>query len=547
MEGEMVGMTESVAIYCRLSREDGDDTESNSIKTQKMIIENYCKRQGWSVYDTYIDDGYSGTNYNRPGFQKMYQDIIDANVNVIITKDLSRLGRNYILTGYYYQVFFPEAGVRYIAVNDHIDTQNDNNDMAISAFKNIMNDLHVKIQGKSIQAARRIRIENKYNCNCKAPYGYFFNNEHVLIPDPDIVPIIRFIYEEYVWNPNASRIAAILNERGVPTRSAYLLHYDLYQNGNVSTQWPRGTPLEIIKNPVYMGAIAIATRKKSNPYKRNYIRIPVNEQEIVYDCHEPMVTRELWEQANALRQQILIKRPGYKPPIRELYAGKLFCAHCGKALKFDVVNGVGYLICKCWPPGPRKSNRGVDTQVLTRHLLYEIRKIAQVCEADETDAYSYIFTHLSSERDMTQVEIEIEINKTLKRMEVLDDKISNFDLYVSTKYLKKKQKDAIFSALESSLKNEEDFLNKLKASDRVLPSGNDIYQFVRAARRYGYIQAIERPMLDEVVDKIYITKKVNETNYQQDRIVVKYIHIGVMREIYKPRSMGTLQLSPDGN
>ena len=120
---------ESVALYCRLSKDDGDDTESNSIKTQKMILESYCKRNGWAVYDTYIDDGYSGTNFDRPGFQRMYQDVINAKVNVVITKDLSRLGRNYILTGYYYQVFFPEADVRYIAVNDHIDTKNENNDM----------------------------------------------------------------------------------------------------------------------------------------------------------------------------------------------------------------------------------------------------------------------------------------------------------------------------------------------------------------------------------------------------------------------------------
>ena len=171
----MVGLMESVAIYCRLSKDDGDDAESNSIKTQKMILESYCRRQGWVVYDTYVDDGYSGTNFDRPGFQRMYQDIIDAKVNLVISKDLSRLGRNYILTGYYYQVFFPEAGVRFIAVNDHIDTKNENNDMAMAAFKNIMNDLLSKQLGKSISAARRIRIENKYNCNCRAPYGYFFN------------------------------------------------------------------------------------------------------------------------------------------------------------------------------------------------------------------------------------------------------------------------------------------------------------------------------------------------------------------------------------
>ena len=535
---------ENVAIYCRLSKDDGDDTESNSIKTQKMIIESYCRRQGWVVYDTYIDDGYSGTNFDRPGFQRMYQDIIDAKVNLVLTKDLSRLGRNYILTGYYYQVFFPEAGVRFIAVNDHIDTKNDDNDLAMAAFKNIMNDLQSKQIGKSIRAARRIRIENKYNCNGTAPYGFFFNNEHVLVPDPDIVPIVRFIYEEYVSNQNSSRIAAILNERGVPSRSSYLLHFNSYQNGKASTKWFVGAPLDIIKNAAYMGAVAIATTRKISPYQRKYATIPVEEQEIIYDCHEAIVSRELWEQANTLCLQSRKNRYANKQqPIRELYSGKTYCAHCGKALNFFINNGTGYLVCNCWPPKTGRSSRGVNTRILTQHLLNEIRKIAQICEADENDAYSFIFDHISRERDITPLEIEIDINKTLKRIEVLNDKMSNFDQYTSSKQFQRKQKDVIFGALESSMKEEEKKLNELRESNRVLPSDHDVYQFVRLARKFGYISDIERSVLDKIVEKIYFTRKMNNTNYQQDRIIVKYKHVGILTGIYKPKAMNALDVS----
>ena len=202
MDGET-----QVAIYCRLSKEDGDDAESNSIKTQKLIIENYCKRQGWNVFDTYIDDGFSGTNFERPSFQKMYQDIVDAKVNVVITKDLSRLGRNYIFTGYYYQVFFPQAGVRYIAINDHIDTDSVDNDMTMAAFKNILNDMYTKNLSKNMIASRKIRFENKINCNSLALYGYKFNSDRVLVPDPDYAPIVRYIFEEYIKDPVITHIA----------------------------------------------------------------------------------------------------------------------------------------------------------------------------------------------------------------------------------------------------------------------------------------------------------------------------------------------------
>lgn len=523
---------ERVAIYCRLSKDDGDDAESNSVKTQKMILESYCKRQGWDVYDTYIDDGYSGTNFNRPGFQRMYQDVTEAKVNVVITKDLSRLGRNYILTGYYYQVFFPEAGVRFIAVNDHIDTKNENNDMAMAAFKNIMNDLHSKQLGKSVKAARRIRIESKYNCNSTAPYGYSFNSEHVLVPDLSVVPTIRFIYDEYINNPNSSRIARILNERGEPNRSSYQLNNKLYQSGKFSTKWTKWSPQEIITNPVYMGAIAIATRKKKSPYNRRYVWIPTYEQEIIYDCHEAIVPREIWEKANALYLQIWERHSGKKHPVKKLYSGKLFCAHCGNRLKINISSGIGYLTCSCWPPG---RYRCVSTDVVARRFINEFRNIALKCESNEQGAYSYILDNLGSTRDISRLEIDIEINNAQKRINIINEKLSNFDIYTTTRPLLPKQRDAIFCALESSLKVEEKNLTKLRESDMIMPSGSEIEKFVHLARRFGYIEKIECSILEEIVDKIYITKKMNAKKPQQNRIAIKYKHVGVLTGLYKTK------------
>ena len=290
-----------------------------------------------------------------------------------------------------------------------------------------------------------------------------------------------------------------------------------------------------------MGAVSISARKKSTPYSQKYVKIPFEEQEIIYDCHEAIVPRELWEKANELRLQKKKSNPGFYENGMGLYSRKIYCAHCGKALKGSNYNGVVYLTCSCWPPRPRKSNRGVTTLVISRHLLNEIRKIALICEADEQDAYAFISQHLGLERGKTRVEIEIEMNAIRKQVEVLNDKISNFEQYTSNKNLKQKQKDVILGALESKLKEEEQRLEMLQESDFFIPSGNDIYQFVRAARRYGYIQSIEKPVLDEIVDRIYITQKMNDTNYQQNRIIVKYKHVGVITGVYKPRAMKTLE------
>lgn len=132
----------NVAIYCRLSLDDGNDGDSSSIKTQKIMLEEYVKEKGFNIYDYYIDDGYSGLNFNRPAFQRMIKDIEAGFVNLVITKDLSRLGRDYIMTGYYNEIFFPNHNVRYISINDNVDTLYDNNDIA--PFKNILNDMYAK-------------------------------------------------------------------------------------------------------------------------------------------------------------------------------------------------------------------------------------------------------------------------------------------------------------------------------------------------------------------------------------------------------------------
>jgi hypothetical protein len=318
----------------------------------------------------------------------------------------------------------------------------------------------------------------------------------------------------------------------VPSRSTYLLQYAKYQNGKTTTIWKIAAPLSVIKHPAYMGAVPITRRKKINPYKQKYVDIPFEEQEIIYDCHEAIVSKELWEKANALRLQKKNRRTGKKRAAIQLYSGMLFCAHCGKALKARNNNGVVYLTCICWPLVPRKSGKGMATSSISRHLVNEIRKIALVCETKEEDAFAFIFEHLSPERSSSRIETDIEINMARKQIEILTDKVSNFEQYTGARALQQKQKNTIFAALESELRNQEQKRDILMESDCVMPSGGDIYQFIRAARRYGYIQSIERSMLDELVEKIYITRKMNDTSYQQDRVLVKYKYVGVLSGIY---------------
>ncbi|WP_194736160.1 recombinase family protein, partial [Streptococcus suis] len=185
-----------VGIYCRLSKDDGTDNESASIATQKSILTDYVKRQGWHLAKTYVDDGYSGTNFQRPSFQNMIKDIENGLINCVITKDLSRLGRNYLDCGLYLEVFFPEHNVRYIAVNDGVDTLN-KSAMDITPFRNILNEMYSADVSVKIKSAYRARFQQGKFMGTTAPYGYVkdpADHNHLLIDDK-VAHVVREIFD----------------------------------------------------------------------------------------------------------------------------------------------------------------------------------------------------------------------------------------------------------------------------------------------------------------------------------------------------------------
>lgn len=518
---------EHVAIYCRLSKEDGDDTESNSIKTQKLIIENYCKRNGWAIYDTYVDDGYSGMNYDRPGFQRMHQDIIDAKVNVVITKDLSRLGRNYILTGYYYQVFFPEAGVRYIAVNDHVDTKNENNDMAMAAFKNIMNDLHSKNLSKNITAAKITRKENKLNCNNVAPYGYRFNDEHnMLIIDPNLAPTVRFIFDEYIKIPNLSRVTRLLNERGITSPCSRLENHRLHRGTDMN--WHQTSIISILTNPTYMGALSAQKGRRISPYSKKRVNIPLAQQTIFYDCHEPIVSRDIWEKANYIRAEM--SKQSSERTYVSIFTGLLFCAHCGHALCYGGANhSKKTCYCNCWPIISKNIPRTLQIPTLTNFLLSNIQRIAKHCEQDEVGVMKQLVAYFDTENHQLDAGYAVQLENIQNRINNYTEKISLLDSYCETnRYISLEQKLTIQSSLESSLKSEITRFEELKERQKTKPSYEEIMKFIYAARRYGYIKEIDRIVLDSLVEKIYISRKIDDSQWQAVRIKVKYKYIGII-------------------
>ena len=202
-----------VALYIRLSREDGDKEESESIITQKAMLTRYiADKLDMALYDLYIDDGYTGTNFERPDFKRMLQDIENGKINMVITKDLSRLGRDHVMTGYYVETFFPQNDVRYIAVNDDIDTFYETSGSDMMPFKLSMNDMYAKDISKKVRSnLLQMKKDGKF-CGSAPSYGYMRDplDKHKLVPDPETAPVVKKIFDLYVAGYGSSQIAEIL-------------------------------------------------------------------------------------------------------------------------------------------------------------------------------------------------------------------------------------------------------------------------------------------------------------------------------------------------
>lgn len=271
------------ALYCRLSKDDGTNNESMSISTQKTMLKEYAKRNGFLNCRFYVDDGYSGTNYDRPAFRQLIEDIRNGEVATIITKDLSRLGRNYLETGTYIEVFFPNHNVRYIAINDGVDSI-DNTQMDITPFRNIINEMYAKDTSRKIKSALRTRrLQGKYMATTP-PFGYRKdeNDHNHLVIDEVTAPVVELIFSIAGEGVGLHTICNRLRQAKVLKPSFYKNElFERFNDEEKMYDWDTAYVSKILHNPVYAGNLTVAERptKTMRSKKREYI--PFAEREIV--------------------------------------------------------------------------------------------------------------------------------------------------------------------------------------------------------------------------------------------------------------------------
>lgn len=324
------------ALYCRLSKDDDQSGESISISTQRAMLEDYCKEQSYPIHKVYIDDGYSGTNFNRPGFQELLDDVERGVVNLVITKDLSRLGRDYIMTGYYSEIYFPSKGVRYIAVADNFDSRKNDNDIA--PFKNILNDMYARDISRKIKNSKRQRAKNGLQRLAQPPYGYKMNPDipSRLMIDPEAAEVVRLIFSLSLEGMGQIAITKELAARKIVAPSVYkhrqgdtrFSGYGAVTAGD-PYRWSSATVGSILRNPVYTGDLILLKTEVVNHKTGQSAVVPEDRRVVIPNAHEPIISREIFEQVAKIRaEHCCPARMGRE----NLFRGLLFCDCCGHPL-----------------------------------------------------------------------------------------------------------------------------------------------------------------------------------------------------------------------
>jgi DNA invertase Pin-like site-specific DNA recombinase len=518
----------NVAVYCRLSKDDdirGGD--SSSIKSQKGIAEQFIKNNGWKVYDCYIDDGYSGVDFKRPAFERMIGDIEAGKVNLVVTKDLSRLGRNYLLTGQYTEIYFPSKGVRYIALNDNVDTLNSENNIA--PFLNILNEMYAKDIAKKVRTAVLAKKLRGEYASSYAPYGYQKDpqDKHKLIVEETGATVVRRIFEMTKADMGSRKICKALNEEGVltPINHRNKLLYGIEPKPAI---WQTGTVGCILRNQIYAGDMVQGTYENSKFSHKTPRRRPKEEWIIVPDTHEPIVDRETWEY---VQKAVSARKHPVKDKTIQLFAGFLKCGGCGLTLGYQKRYGIEYYTCSTYRRNGSKycSAHYVRRDVLEQIVLGEIRKYAKLAK-DKTDEMTKRLQALAGEKDVKQIKALAAEAERLKTRDTELDGIMK-QLY-EDRVAGKLSDERLDKFLTDYEKEQSETRARIgdaeKTMQEIEANRMDAASWTKLIRGYTRVRKLDRTILSELIDKIVIGESIGANREKQVSITIYYRFIGAV-------------------
>ncbi len=529
----------SAGLYLRLSRDDDNSTgDSSSIKTQQMILERYCNEQNLYIHDVYIDDGFSGLNFERPSFRRLLGDIENGLVNMVLTKDLSRLGRDYIQTGYYTELFFPKHNVRYVALNDGVDTLHDNNDIA--PFKNILNDMYAKDLSRKVKSAKRARMAQGAFIGSHPPYGYkqSASSCNVLEINEETAEIVIAIFNMALGGMGAVAIAKQLRDEKILTPAAYKLmsgdtrfsHLFAENVEDKKHRWSYTTVQRMLRDRVYLGHM-VGHKSQVEHYKtKKRSNVPLSEQIEVQATHPALVSQDDFDKV----QQLIKAR--HSPKQNEeanIFRGLIFCDECGHRLGMA-------------------TKRYANKEMLYYRCLHHYH-FPQECTGTHFLRYDHIYqivltdfkriAEILTERMDLLIESLVQADggkqeKTLRTITKLENRAKTIETIIKQLYedfANGRTSIQNYNRLLSEYQAEQEStgveIRQLRAESMPDDKASQYESLRKAVEKHLDIQALDMRMLNELIHKIHVGQREKSGNTWVQDIRIEYRFAGEIPDL----------------
>ena len=524
----------TAALYCRLSRDDNMDSESNSIQNQRKILQKAAKDKGYTDTIFFVDDGITGTTMKRPGFQKMLTAIEAGYISAVFVKDLSRLGRNYIEVGKLTEEFFPLHDIRLVAVSDGVDSDEGEDDF--TPFKNIMNEYYAK------DISKKRRIVNKMKGNAGVPlspppYGYIKNPDdpRFWVVEPEAAEVVRRIYRMALEGYGLAEIAARLAADGVVNPTYYWRSRGTSRGGSKSTveptKWGHTTVKKILTLQEYCGDV-INFKSYSKSYKmKKRIENPEENRAIFLNVHEAIIDRQTWEKVQALQKGTRRKKPTVTQE-PSVFSGLLKCPECGGNLNFHFNQNnhdIKFFSCQNHNSGYRKCSKThyIRLDFLEQVVLYEVKRLACFASEYENDFIKAMIGRSAKVAENTALRKQRELDALTARDRELDMLFER--LYEDN--VAGKIDDARFAKMSKRYEQEQgENAKKIKALRLELKKDEskrmDIDDFLETVRRYTDATTITKRMVAELIDHIEVYHAEKQDGVTNQRVVIHYNCIG---------------------
>ena len=521
------------ALYCRLSQDDALDGESNSITNQKALLSKYAADHGFRNIRFFVDDGFSGTSFQRPGFQEMMRYVEDYSVSAVIVKDLSRLGREYSYMGRLQDFIFPAYDVRFIAINDDVDSAKGENDFAV--FKNVFNDYYAKDTSKKIRAVVKMRGEAGEHLASNPPYGYIKDpqDKKKWIVDEEAAKVVQRIFNLCIAGKGPMQIAKTLTADRVLTVTAYHARQKGWAMPENLYRWNTNAVLRILERREYTGCtVNFKTYTKSLKFKKR-MENPVENQRVFEDTQPAIIEKGQWERVQELRKN---KRRPTKTGRTSMFSGLLYCADCGAKLYFCTCNtykddSQNHFVCSNY-----KSNTGsckihyIREQVLYRIVLETIRQTLSYVRMFRKDFKLEMLAQDEESRKAELAEKQKALSGAKKRMEDLDRIIQ----HIYEDNVLGKLSDSRYLKLSRQYEKEQTEIEQLAAVlEREIEAQtgqvSDVNEFLKLVDKYLDIPKLDAAILNELVSKIVVHSPVKENGRKQVRIDLYFTYVGQIR------------------